>query len=674
MFAALKRNKYCQNAFAATVAASVFLVVIFSANCGYFGGQISDQRFRYAHTVAGLGREFVEPFGIAVRDGNIYVSDGGEGSIKKISSDGTVSVFASGFETPSDIAFDNNADLIVADSGSHSIKSVNTDGNVTTIAGKDGESGSADGDTTTARFNAPIGVAVMKDGRIYVADTYNDSIRLIQNGKVTTVASGLKSPNDITAYGEDLLIADTGNRRICLLDKSGSMQTLIGGDPIDGTSAFLDAAGLDRPSNIAVGTNGTIFIADANSIKAVEPSPLPLVATLIKNRRGYIDGSLKNARFNRISGFAVDENGSLLIADSDNQTVRILTADEKGKTASHEEIAKLRYTPEEFRKLQPPRWPYDPPQTKRDIAGTLGEVRGEVIAGEKDGVWFHNGLDIAGAYGETARFIRSEKVLDPNAAQNYGTLRELLRMPTIGYIHIRLGRNSDGVLFDDPRFQFTKGIDGKINDVRVPRGAKFEAGEAVGTLNPMNHVHLIAGRSGAEMNALAALELPDVADSTQPVIESVDFFDKNWSEVETEPGGNRIKLNLPVRVVVRAFDRMDGNPERRKLGVYRIGYKLLSAESSAAITEHTAFTMLSLPNAGDVRMIYAPKSHSGAKGVTIFNYIATNTVPSLLEGTDAAEGFIDAAALENGTYVLSVFAEDYFGNITKKEITVEINK
>ncbi|MBK8304160.1 MAG: hypothetical protein IPK98_12435 [Chloracidobacterium sp.] len=56
-----------------------------------------------------------------------------------------------------------------------------------------------------------------------------------------------------------------------------------------------------------------------------------------------------------------------------------------------------------------------------------------------DQVWFHNGLDIAGAYGETARFVRDEKVLRPIAAENFGTLRELIRMPTLGYIHIRLG-------------------------------------------------------------------------------------------------------------------------------------------------------------------------------------------------------------------------------------------
>jgi DNA-binding beta-propeller fold protein YncE len=652
-------------------AAVLFFVVLLSANCGYLTKE-THSRYRNAYTLAGLGREFTEPFGIAVRGGAVYVSDGDEGVIKKISADGGVSVFARGFETPSDIAFDGEGNLIVADSGSHSIKKADADGNVTTIAGTDGVSGSADGDALSASFNAPIGVAAAADGKVWVADTYNDSIRLIENGKVTTVATGFDTPVGIAVYREGVLIADMNNRRICLLDKNGSVETLAGGGSAESKVHFLGSAGFDGPTHLAVAENGTIYIADGTSIKAIHPGVVPLVETIVSRGRGYGDGRLADARFSRISGIAVDAEGRLLIADSDNQTVRVLSAGDKGKAATHDEIAKLRYSPEEFRGLQPPRWPFDPPNKRRDIAGTLGELRGKVVAGEENSIWFHNGLDIAGAYGETARFVRTEKVLDPAAAQNFGTLRELLRMPTMGYIHIRLGRVSDGKPFDDRRFQFSKGIDGKMNGVRVSRGTKFEAGDAIGTLNAMNHVHLIAGRSGAEMNALAALELPDVADTTQPIIESVAFFDKNWTKIETESVESRIHLNVPTRVVVRAFDRMDGNPERRRLGVYRVGYKLLKAGAVAA--ENTAFTMLSLPRGGDAELIYAPGSHSGATGVTIFNYIATNTVFSLLDGTESKEGFIDPAGLENGTYTLRVYAEDRFGNIAEKEITVEVNK
>src|SRR5690606_23313792 len=112
------------------------------------------------------------------------------------------------------------------------------------------------------------------------------------------------------------------------------------------------------------------------------------------------------------------------------------------------------------------------------------------------------------------------------------------------------------------------------NGVRVRRGTKFNAGEAIGTLNSMNHVHLIAGPAGSEMNALKALTLPGVSDSIAPVVENVKLFDESWTEIETAKSNERIKLSGKTRIVAKAYDRMDGNPDRRRLGVYRVGYQV----------------------------------------------------------------------------------------------------
>ena len=71
-----------------------------------------------------------------------------------------------------------------------------------------------------------------------------------------------------------------------------------------------------------------------------------------------------------------------------------------------------------------------------------------------------------------------------------------------------------------------------------------------------------------------------------------------------------------------------------------------------------------------MKAVYAPGSKSGATGETVFNYIATNTV----NGDGAAEGFIDPAALDAGTYTLEVFAADYFGNTTSKTASIEVLK
>ena len=88
----------------------------------------------------------------------------------------------------------------------------------------------------------------------------------------------------------------------------------------------------------------------------------------------------------------------------------------------------------------------------------------------------------------------------------------------------------------------------------------------------MNHVHLIAGRSGSEMNAMDALILPGLTDSRPPIIEKVSLFDQNWNEIETGPPHSRIKLTGKIRVVARAYDQADGNSDRRRLGLYRLGY------------------------------------------------------------------------------------------------------
>jgi hypothetical protein len=296
----------------------------------------------------------------------------------------------------------------------------------------------------------------------------------------------------------------------------------------DGT---LSDAGFVRPTAIAVDDETRIFVADGNSIRVIGTRIFPTVETITDTRRGFRDGPIRRAQFNRPSGLGFSKSGDMIVADSENRVVRKLSSQTNNEPAPKGTPIPL--TPEEFRGLQPARWPFEPPESNRDIAGTLGEIRGEMTP-ENRTVRFHNGLDIAGQYGETTYFVRNEKVLDPISVDNVGTSRELLRMPTIGYIHLRLGRYSDEKPFDDKRFQLSFSEDGRIHDVRVARGTKFNAGEAVGTLNLMNHVHLIAGQSGSEMNALAALTLPDVTDTIAPVIERVELFKDDWSSIETE--------------------------------------------------------------------------------------------------------------------------------------------
>ena len=657
--------------------AFLFVLAAISAGCG---DGSSSRSFTTVRTLGSSNEQFGEPFGLAVSGDSLHFSDGVNGGVYWISpKSGLRIVQAEGLHTPSGIAVDAQRKMLVADSGRHAIYGAEYAPVI--LAGVGNEPGFADGELRSAKFNGPTGIAAGADGKIFVADTYNDRIRIIENGVVSTLAGSSRgfadgigasaqfdTPLGLAMWGERLLVADAGNRRIRVVEPDGRVWTLAGNGGSDLVDGFPLQASFVRPTAIAVSPDGAIYVADGNAIRVIGRRSFAFVETIAgRTGRGFRDGNPLTAQFNRPSGLAFDAEGRLLVADSDNGLIRVFDFEEP--TAKTESPKPKTYTAEQFRELQPPRWPYDPPDAKRDIAGTLGEIRGEIVDANSS-VWFHNGLDIAGGYGETARFIRDEKVLNPMSAENFGTLRELLRMPTIGYIHIRLGRDKDDRLFNDPRFLFSRDPSGKLDGVRVPRGATFKAGEPIGTLNAMNHVHMIAGPSGAEMNALAALTLPNVSDSIAPTIQETSVFDENWNEIETQASASRIKLTGKTRIVVRAFDRMDGNPERRRLGVYRVGYQIFNSDNSPRGEIDWTITFDRNPPWEAVRTVYATGSKSGATGETIFNYIATNR----LDASGFGEGFFDPATLEPGSYTVRVYAADFFGNQTNKDIPIEVTR
>src|SRR5205085_9272492 len=141
----------------------------------------------------------------------------------------------------------------------------------------------------------------------------------------------------------------------------------------------------------------------------------------------------------------------------------------------------------------------------------------------------------------------------------------------------------------------------------------------------------------AEFNALAALELPGIKDTVAPVIEKdgVRLFDSAWREF----GGNSstkdskraeesgVLVRGDVRVTVRAYDQMDGNAARRRLGLFQLGYQVLNKDGSPAqgFTEpRWTISFESLPDdARAAPLAYAQGSKANATGETIFAYIVT---------------------------------------------------
>ena len=160
-------------------------------------------------TIGGVdGPKFVGyPAGIAVaKDGTVFVSTyGNSNAVCIISPDGTITTLAGGeepgfadgrgeaarFSNPTGMAMGPDGRLYVADACNDSIRCVDRNGNVSTVAGRPTEEGaereSIDGDLTVARFNSPYAVAVASDGTIYVGEEDGERVRQIREGVVSTV-------------------------------------------------------------------------------------------------------------------------------------------------------------------------------------------------------------------------------------------------------------------------------------------------------------------------------------------------------------------------------------------------------------------------------------------------------------------------------------------------------
>lgn len=169
---------------------------------------------------AGTGALFNYPHGLAVgADGNVYVADTENHTIRRISPAGEVTTLAGSagqkgaadglgsaarFFNPSGIAVDPSGTLYVTDNGNHAVRKITAEGQVTTLAGQLAQRGSADGAGAAARFDWPIGIAVDAHGVVCVADNVNSTIRRISpTGEVTTLAGQVHGWGSQDGAGQD---------------------------------------------------------------------------------------------------------------------------------------------------------------------------------------------------------------------------------------------------------------------------------------------------------------------------------------------------------------------------------------------------------------------------------------------------------------------------------------
>jgi hypothetical protein len=309
--------------------------------------------------------------GAADAAGNVFISDSGNNRIRRV--DGTTQIIStavgsgsSGFggdgglatsamlSIPSDVKLDGAGNLYIADSSNHAVRMVNaTTGIIQTIAGTGGHSGySGDGGPATqAHLNNPNGLAFDGDHSLYISDTGNNVIRKVDlaTGTITTVAgtgtggfsgdgstatSGqLNSPWQI-ALGNDgsLYIADLENNRIRKLSPIGVISTIAGTGELgfSGDNGPAIAAQLNVPAGVAVDAAGDVFIADSgNSLVREVNVNTGIISSHSGTLSGYSDGGAaapNSYYYDGPYGLFFDSPGNLYVSDMFHQVVRQLPA------------------------------------------------------------------------------------------------------------------------------------------------------------------------------------------------------------------------------------------------------------------------------------------------------------------------------------------------------------
>lgn len=311
----------------------------------------------------GTNALFGGPHGLSLDgNGNLFVADRGNNNIRKIVlSSGAVTTLAgmagmtggadgtgasARFNSPMDVAADRNGNLYVSDSANGTIrKVVVATGAVSTLAGMALYRGSSDGTGAAANFNALEGLALDGSGNLYVADSGNQAVRRVvtSTGVVTTIAGSARHNGNTDGTGAsarftgpgfmvpdgcgNLYVSDSDNYAIRkVVAATGTVTTVAGTAFLAGST---DGTGTDArfntPAGLALDPFGNLYVADYrnHTIRKVTLST-GAVSTVagMAGMKGSADGTGTAARFGFPNGLALDSSSNLYVADGDNSTIR----------------------------------------------------------------------------------------------------------------------------------------------------------------------------------------------------------------------------------------------------------------------------------------------------------------------------------------------------------------
>ncbi|MFI5336489.1 MAG: immunoglobulin domain-containing protein, partial [Opitutales bacterium] len=300
---------------------------------------------------------FPGPSGLAVDSaGNLFVSDGSNNTIQFVTPAGVVDLLAGTagqqgstnasygsalFRQPLGVALEKSENLYVADTGNSLIRKITPAGVVTTLAGSSSTQGYMDATGPAAAFNSPQALATDGNGNVYVADTANSAIRMVTAaGVVTTIAgNGLKGTADGAGYqarfnqpsgivldsAGNIYVADTNNDTIRKITTAGTVSTWAG---VTGVVGYADGSGaaalFNHPTGLAIDGSGNVYVADTGNetIRVVAPDGTVRTLAGLPTVAGLLDGNGTGAWFNQPEGLGLDASGNLYVADNGNAALR----------------------------------------------------------------------------------------------------------------------------------------------------------------------------------------------------------------------------------------------------------------------------------------------------------------------------------------------------------------
>lgn len=267
--------------------------------------------------------------------GAMWISDVSSGTIWQVAADGSATPVVlrwNGVDNrqdrtprihaPAGLAVAPDGSLFVADSTADRVCAVAPDGSLRVVAG--GTNGYRDGRSTEAQFRRPLDVAFAPDGACYVADTGNDRIRRIApDGTVTTAAGSIydygdgfsvgarfRRPGalDVDAEG-NCFVADTGNNAIRWIAPDGAVTTLAGEPPGGDSDGIGAGVGLRWPTGVAIGPDGTMWVADHGNgaLRRISPAGESQTTLRLAGMRWPVAVALGTDGMLVVAGAALDD-------------------------------------------------------------------------------------------------------------------------------------------------------------------------------------------------------------------------------------------------------------------------------------------------------------------------------------------------------------------------------